>query len=312
MAKEYPQTEEGLQKLLVHLAAARQAGDDAAVGKALLKLAYLVKWVRSDNHEPPFERSHTLALEALEVYRRIDDPAGQVSALIAAAPFELGPEQTGQLDEAELLAAGLADDLLSARVLAARARHLGLVDRDRAKVVALQALELFRSVGNASGQIGIMFSLAILPGERSEKRAFATEGGRLCRDEGDFERGSKLLYLAGMNSEPSELGDLEPLNLEILKLAQDAGDRFAERDLYKNLAEISEAKADVEAAARYIRWHAELEESDGLTPLERWEHNVAMTKMLIAMGKRSGSQETVKMFEEDLAQLKKQRPKRGS
>ncbi|RYG42512.1 hypothetical protein EON79_18725, partial [bacterium] len=59
-----PETEEGLQTLLARLEESRRAGDEAAVGRGLLALAWLVKWVRSDNDEPPFVRAGTLAQEA--------------------------------------------------------------------------------------------------------------------------------------------------------------------------------------------------------------------------------------------------------
>lgn len=295
--------------MLSLLDAARASGDLAKEGHALLELAFMVKWVRSDNHESPFERSHRLALEALEVFRRAEDVSGQISALLLAHPFER-PEQVAEmLAEAERLANALGSELDIARVLAARARKLALTDRDRASVLMHEALALFRKLGNAGGMANCLFSLSITDGTALEKKGYALEAARLYREAGNRDDACKAVQIAVMNAQ--ELGEITALEAEIREGLQDAqavGDRPSEGRFYSYLAEIAEAKGNAEEAAKYLRWKRDLAESDDLSPLERWKEDVTMTKLMIAMAKRMGAKDTVRGFEDELRRLMRAKP----
>lgn len=302
-------TEEGLRGALERLAEGRRTGDNHAVGQALLDLAYLVKWVRSDNHQPPFERSHALALEALALFRTLDDSRGVISAILLAVPFE-SPETAAQLlDEAERLASAGGDGLELARVLGARGRQSALRDRDQAKTQTESALALYRKHGHTQGMAGCHFSLAIMPGTLEAKRAHALEAIRLYRESGNRSEAAKALALAMMNSrEPAELLALEPEVRQSLEEAHEVGNRYDERLCYSYLAQLAEARGDAEEAARFWQWEAELNENDAMTRLERWQGAMETTKMIIAMAKRMGSSETVRTFQAELRRLKKNKP----
>jgi tetratricopeptide (TPR) repeat protein len=307
---DMPRTEEGLQEALRQLETCRAAGDDIEVGKGLLALSYLVKWVRSDTLESPFVRSHELAIEALEAFRRADNVAGQVRALIAATAMTDPQTRESLLAEAEELARRTGDDNDPARVLAARARSLALTDRKRAAEMHRQTLEIFRRTGNERGQAQALFSLAIGEGTSEEKRDFALEASRLHREQGNPEEAARCAMIAFMNAEEIQpLCDLEALARQGLNDAQSAGDRGQEGHFYSKLALIAADQGRYEEAEKHRRWASELQEADGLTPLERWENEVGMTKTLIAMAKEQGNPSAIAMFKEELKRLKAEKPR---
>ena len=113
--------------------ACKDAGDEVGYAECTLVLAHVVKWVRSDNHESPFERAATLADEALEICRRNQNKPLMIDALLMAAPMK-GPEATRQiLDTALVLAAELGDEHQIAAVLHRKAAFLGLIDKQEAR-----------------------------------------------------------------------------------------------------------------------------------------------------------------------------------
>lgn len=306
---DVPRTEEGLQRLLTLLSEARAARDEATEGRILLALAFIVKWVRSDNDESPFERSHTLALQALEIFRRLGDASGQISALLSAAPFEPRDSSAAMLAQAQQLAAESGNDFEIARVLSARARQMGLVDRAQAKLLTKEALAIFRALGNAGGAAGCLFSLSIADGTPAENREYALEAAKLYREAGNRNEAGHAVMIALMNAkEPGEVVSLEPHIKEALEDAQTTGDRHTEGQCYGYLAQVAEAKGDAEEAAKYLRWKGDLKDSDGLSPLERWRENMAMSKTMIAMAKRMGNKDMGRMFQDELRRLKRNKP----
>lgn len=305
-----PQTEEGLQQVLRQLGERRAAGDLIEVGNGLLALAFLVKWVRSDTAQPPFVRSHELALEALEVFRRAGDRKGQARALVAASPMA-GPEaRASMLSEAQSLAADVGDENDVAMTLAAQARALAMSDREGAAALHRRVLDIYRRTGNQRGQAQALFSLAITLRSLEEKRDLALEGARLFRAVGDPSEASRCVSLALMHAKKIEpLANLGGLAQEGLKDALDGGNRSLEHLFYEQLAHIAVAKGQIDEAEKYRRWAADLQDADGLTPRERWEYEVETTKEMIATAKAMGHKDAAKAFQEELKRLKAAKPR---
>lgn len=297
------QTEEGLQEVLRRLAECRAAGDQVGIGYALLNLSFLVKWVRSDTDQAPFERSHELALEALEVFRSVDEPRGLVRSLIAASPLAAPEVRESFLSEAEQIAWELGDENQIAAVLAARARSLALYDRSAATKLHERVLKTFESTGNQRGKAQTLFALAIGSGTASEKLEFAREAAHLYRELGDPAQASRCMSVALLNAEEIHpIGELRELAKAGLADALTAGDRLQERHFYEKLAQISKANGDEALVEQYGRWAKDLEDSDGLSPLERRELDVQMGKWLASYARAQGLEDADE-FEAELGRL---------
>src|SRR5207248_2761437 len=156
---------------------------------------------RSDNDDPPFERSQSLALQALEVFRRCGERRGEATALIQTAPMSEPAVADMRLQEAEDIARSLGDRLLIANVIAARGRAMSLRDRVRAMELTLEALAMYRELGNERGIAGCLFGLAIAPGKSSEKRDYAVEAFHRYREAGDTEEAGRALSVSVMNAD---------------------------------------------------------------------------------------------------------------
>ena len=305
---DVPRTQEGLQLVLRRLEECHTAGDLVGLGNGLLTLGLLVLWVRFDTALPAFVRSQDLALQALEAFRKADNKEGQVRALVRASSTADPLTREKMLSEAENLAEGLGDDYI-AMVLAARARALALSDRARAAELQRSVLEIYRRTGNQKGLARCLFSLSIGEGPSDERRDFALEAASLYRALGDSAEASRCITLAMKSAEKIQpLVDLEPLARQGLQDALNAGSRSQEQSFYRKLALIAAAKGQIEEAETYRRWAADLEDSDGLTPRERWKKEVDMTKMMIAMMKAQGQKEAAKTFQEELKRLKASKP----
>lgn len=305
-----PRTEEGLQQVLHGLERCRAASNLVEVGNGLLALSFLVKWVRSDTSQPPFVRSHELALEALEAFRQARDVKGQVRALVAATAMTDPGTRESLLSEAASLAEEIGDEDCVAMVLAAKARGLALADREQASELQRRVLEIYRRTGNERGIAQCLFSLSIGSGTSAEKRDCAVEAARLYREMREPAEAARCVMIAMMNAEEIEpLGELESLAREGLQDALDAGDRGDEGHFYGKLAVVVAAKGQFEEAAKYQRWAADLRDADGLTPLERWKGEVEMAKMMIGMAKTQGHKDAAKLFQDELKSLKASKPK---
>lgn len=305
-----PRTEEGLQQVLSKLAACRAAGDLEETGYGLLELSYLVKWVRSDTGQPPFFRSHELALEALAIFRRAGHEIGQVRSLVAASALADARRREQMLLEGEALAQKIGDENLVAMVLSARARAIALSDPARAVELHLRVLETYRRAGNLRGQANCLVSLAITSAEGpAMKRDFATEAAQLYRDAGDPKEASRCVAVALWNAEEIQpLSELEDLARQGLEDALDAGDRLQEGHFYSKLAPISVAKGQIEEADKFRQWASDLQDADGMTPLDRWEDNVATTRLMAEIAKSQGNTKAAKMFLDELKRLKGSKP----
>lgn len=305
-----PRTEEGFQKILLQLQRCRAEGNDVEIGNGLLALSYLVKWVRSDTEASPFVRAHELSLEALEIFRRAENANGQIRALINATVMADPKTREEMLAEAENLAERTGDENIVASVLAAKARKLGLSDRPQAEVLQQRVLAIYRRTGNKAGQANSLFSLSILEGTSEQKRDYALEAASLYREMGDYGQAARTMSIALMNAtEIQPLVELEDLVRQGLQNALDSGEHCLEERFYNDLAFISAAKGQVEEAAKYRRWAQDIQDSDGLTPLERWKEDIEMTKMIISMSKVSGSKDAVDTFKMELKRLKASKPK---
>jgi hypothetical protein len=305
-----PRTEEGLQQVLSRLTACRAAGDLEETGNGLLELSYLVKWVRSDTEQPPFVRSHELALEALAIFRRAGHERAQVRSLVAASALANPRAREEMLAEGESLAQKLGDQNLIAMVLAARARSIALSDSAKAAELHRPVLEIYRRTGNLKGQANCLLSLAITGDEGpAEKRDFATKAANLFRDAEDPKEASLCVSVALWNAEEIQpLTELEDLARQGLEDALNAGDRLQEGHFYGKLALIAVAKSQIEEADKFRRWAKDLQDADGMTPLQRWEDEVATTKQMAEIAKSQGNVAAAKVFRDELKRLKASKP----
>jgi hypothetical protein len=304
-----PKTEDGLQEVLRRIESSRQAGDDVETGLGLLSLSHLVKWVRSDTDANPMERSRELALEALELFRRIHHKAGQIRALVAALPFSSPLEREEMLEQADALAEGVDDKNCLAMVLAARSRMIALSDFPRAVVLQRQALEIYRALGNLQGQARCLFSLSIYVDVAEEKRDAALESARLSRQLGDPADASRAVTIALMSATSLQpLESMEPIVRQGLQDAIAAQDSGQQAWFYSKLAQIATIQNDPERATFFQALSAKHSNPDGMTPLEKWQFDVGMLTALLEMTTRQESPKAQEMFRTSLEQLKANKP----
>ncbi|MBS1715160.1 MAG: hypothetical protein JST30_12575 [Armatimonadetes bacterium] len=307
---DYPRTEEGLQAALGARERAREAGDAAAEGDALLALSFLVKWVRSDTCTAPFERSLELALEAIDVFRRIGDQKGEVRALIrAVSPMD--PLLTQErLAKAREIAEGLGDMKLIADVTAALARSSGLTDKAMSQRLSREALSLYEGLGDFRGQAGCHFSLSIAPGESRDKMLHAVQAFELYRRSGDAEEAGRALMPAMMNAETdADKAALEPHCLLALEDARASGEASRIKPLLRQLAAIALAQDDLKTARARLQEERSLLDPEEPSPIEQWETNVYFTKMMLSVAQKGGSKEDVGELRRSLGDLMRNRPR---
>ncbi|HLO97568.1 MAG TPA: hypothetical protein VK171_03135 [Fimbriimonas sp.] len=308
---EVEQTEAGLQQVLQKLQECRAAGDLVETGYGLLALSYLVKWVRSDTNSPPFVRSQELALEALKTFRQTSDKIGLLNSLIVASAMTDPTTRETYLTEAESIALELGDENKLAAVIAARARGLALSDRKAAAVLHHRALEIYRRTGNTTHQAQCLFALSITDDSAEERHDYALEAAQLFRSVKDPAMAAKCVQLALMNArEFTPLGDLEDLAKQGLQDALAAGERGFPWTMYRQLSAIAAAKGNLEEMHQYRQLADEAEAMDGLTPFERWQLDVELTKQMIKTAKDQGDTEMVTEFKKMLKELKSDRPKK--
>lgn len=304
-----PKTESGLQECLRLIAKFRAEGDLVELGNGLLELSFLVKWVRSNTNMAPFNRSQELAQEALDVFRQAGDERGQVRALLSVVPFSSPTTRDQMFQEADEIACRLGDERLLASVLAARARTLAMSNRAEAKILHLRTLEIFRRVGTPADVARCLFGLSIADGTSEEKRDYALEAAEVYRSEDMLDDSARCMSIAMMNAEEvTPISELEDLIRLGLKDATGAEKPSLMSHFYNKLALAAVEKGQLDDAGEYRQRAASLDD-DGTTPLERWKSDIAMTKTIIAMGKTQGNKEAVKMFQEELKQLKANKPR---
>lgn len=121
---------------------------------------------------------------------------------------------------------------------------------------------------------------------------------------------ARCVDIALMNAEEIEpLASLEPLVRQGLEDAKAADKAFQIRSFYDKLALIAAEKGRPDEANQYRQLAKELQNVDGQTPLERWESDVEMTKMLLATFKAEGNKEAEREFRKALKELKAAKPK---
>lgn len=309
---DVPQTEAGLQTLLARLDESRAEGNERAVGYGLLALAWLVKWVRSDNDEPPFVRALTLTNEALAIFRRIGDTRGQLAALQETSIF-LSPEEVDRRhDEAMRLTEEIGEEMARGRTLAARARTMGSRDLKAAVRYGREALAIFLRHDAKKPAAAALLGLAIHLENRQEKYAAALESARLYREVGESLHAGRSAVVAVMYGESFlSWPEMAPVVRQGLADALAGADSVSERILYKHLARVAAAEGNPDEAAGFLdRWRA-LDESDG-TPRERWQHDVRIVRTLLAASRASGNLQGVQAFRQELRRLRRRRPRRRS
>lgn len=302
---DFPKTEEGFQQALAQLKACREAGDHRQVGYGLLKLSFLVKWVRSDKDTDPFKQSAELAKEAYEEFLLVGDETGLVKALVAASAtidFESGERC---LSQAQDIAETLGDEVLLADVMAGRGRKLGLCSKAAAFQLSLAALVIYEKHDLKAKQATCLFSLSLQSNIQADKSEYAIQASKLYREVGDLEEAARCLQVAGLMNESLDPTTREQLLRQSLEDALAVGNRSLEGGAYLALSKVLAEKGDKEEAAKYVRWANEIESADGLTPKERRKERMMFTKNLIGMMKKQGNHEGAKVFQNELERLKR-------
>lgn len=268
----------------------------------------MVKWVRSDTDADPLARSGELASEALEIFRRTNNPKGQVKALVAAVPFA-GDQKNALLEEAEGLAAQIEDENYAASVVWAQARTMAMRDRPKAAALSRKALDLYRKTGNRSGQAGCLFTLATQPDDYEERLSAATEAAEIYRELDRKKDASRSMSLAIMAANHVRTAaDIEVLARQGLKDSVESNYWSQAQRFCEHLADALNAQGKDDEADAYRKRAKEFEADDGLTPMQRWQQDVDMTNMLIEQFRTEGNAESEKMFRKRLEELMDERP----
>jgi hypothetical protein len=292
-------TESEFLALLGERDLAREEGREADYAECLLLLAHFVKWVRSDNDEPPFVRATTLSLEALPIYERLGDTKGQISALLSAVPGVPPEKATAFLATAMDLAKESGDELQVAKVLNRQAARAGMSDRNLASQLNREALIIYERHGDRSGQAACQYSLIMTSGDDYVARVAALSGADLYESVGDPKMASKCLSLAlHFHAKSLTLDTQLKLAERGLKLAQQTTWRSLEGSFYRDLSRIHQEMGNPEESAQYNRWHKEIQDSDGLTEKQRSRNNKRFAKQMSAFAKLTGHLNAAKMFRE--------------
>ena len=299
--------EADLEALVVERNECLARGDELGYARCLLVLAHVVKWVRSENEQHPFERANSLALEALPILERLGDQNGVIGALLMAAPG-LGPEKGSQaIDSALEIARTLGDELLVARVLSRRAASLSGADSLRSIEILEECLEIYTRLGQVGGQASCHFSLVIRNSDEGKCLEHALRAAELYRSIQNYKEAAKSMSLALLYFENMSLADRRSLTEIALKDAQAAGNRSFEGSIYGRLSKICAEEGDFEDAKRYATWAQEFADSDGMTPKERRREEVAQTKYFANLAESMGQSEAAKSFRQHLAALRKKK-----
>ncbi len=265
-----------------------------------------MKWVRSDNHEPPFARAATPSNKALEVLRRCGDKHDLIDALGAASVSQEPAKGAAMLEEAMSLAVDLGDDEARASVLARMSSRMAFTDRAQAVRLSREALEVYRRLGNVRGQAQCLFSLAIQEDSPELKKEAALESAALNRSLGKYADAARAMSLAVMYGEELQgLVAQEELLLQGLADAQASNTMSLESHCYAQLAKVAVLKGDTEAAERYQRWHNELESADGLTPRQRKNNDRRMMKDVLQLARKTKNNQAIELFKEMIAKTRK-------
>ena len=254
----HPKTEEGLLATIRQIEECRHSGAMDELGNGLLAMSFLVKWVGSDNLEPPFERSRTLALEALEVFTSIGHRKGECRALRQSVPNSSPEQQQEFFARATLIAEELGDDAEVARTLAARARATLRSNRAEAEQLLRSALEIFQELGDRIGEASTHFSLVSCVSASEEKYTNGVSAFEAYRQCGVPDDAVKALVLAmhyGSMCEPRP--ELESLLEQGVELATSIDDHSSMASFYVHLALLESERGDSDKAQRYLDLQAE-------------------------------------------------------
>lgn len=258
---EVPKTEEGLQQLLKGIKKARKTGNDLELGYGSLALSHLVKWVRSDNDTPIFERSYELAHQAYEAFLRSGNKSGQVRALIAGtANFIDNKTKSDLLNQAEEIANETGDETLIADVLAARGRAHDLYSLDECSQFNRRALNVYRRTGNPVGNAKTLFSLALTSKSDAEKFECAIQAAQFCRLNGDPDRAAGMVSL-GLRNAPKTVPSETRYELAIqgLRDGLDADQAVFVLIFIEHLADICISLNRLELARKFQGWTSRFE-----------------------------------------------------
>ncbi len=234
-----PRPKRGCRKVLAQIEDCRRTGDNLELGKGLLRLSYLVKWVRSDTNESPFFRSHALSTEALAIFRELGEKQLMCRALRAASALTDPQTGTAMLDEAELLATELGDAEELATVWNTRAAKAGMADPNRAIELSRKALAAFERLGDKHGAAWCLFSLAIQLRDKMEVVEVAFRATALYRELGDPKQAYKTATLVGLYSKDSDLPQYKTFFEDAVKDAQAGLSPVSEAGFYTKLAIIA-------------------------------------------------------------------------
>ena len=245
-------TEAEFDTLLAERDLARKESREADYVECLMLLSHFVKWVRSDNHEPPFARATTLALEALAIYERLGNPKGQISALLAATPGS-PPEKAAEfLTRANGLAVESGDELQIANVLRLQAARAGMSDRTWSAQLNRDALAIYERHGHRSGQAACYASLVLVSGDDQEALTAALTGADLYEALGDPKNAARCLSMAlQFHAKSIKIDDQLRLAERGQRLVQQVTWPGLEASFYSALGRIHKELGNHEESAKY-------------------------------------------------------------
>jgi len=152
-------------QLLMVLERSREAALRKEEARALLGLADVVKWV--DTGKNGFAESERLAKESLVIYEELEDKLGMARCwqmLASSVDYEKGLQICR---DALAVFREIEDRSEIARSLDRLASLTVFRDREEAKLLRTEALEIYEDLGDVAGQAGVLFGLSI--GEMSNR-----------------------------------------------------------------------------------------------------------------------------------------------
>jgi hypothetical protein len=200
---------------------ARASGDRRALGWALIHLSQLARQIGLGEGGEAFPNAARAGLQAVEIFRELDDPKGLSTALrVGAVPF-VGVNTVSMLEEAIQVASDAGDrEQMAWGLLAA-----GRMQSDHLRVA--EALSLFAELKHAAGEGYATQSYAIqAPVPRIEKAVLLERAGDLLFAAAEMRDAHRALLMAETFGSP-DIGTDERIRLleRSLMLAENASDR---------------------------------------------------------------------------------------
>jgi tetratricopeptide (TPR) repeat protein len=247
-AREKARLEAAHTNFAMSLAEAREAGDKALMGRALVALADLAFHFNPYPGRSPFELRKDLAEEALALFQQIGDKAGEIRARRVLASVCGGRKPLEQLRRSLELAEELGDKKAVADTLERMGATIALTSKPKALGYKEKALAIYQEIGDKAGEAQAHFSLAVqfMVDDLARMRKHGQTALALYRELGREERVAEMLMF--FTSDEMPLEEQEANWTETREICRRLRIDIWEASALDRLAEIAEERGDSERA----------------------------------------------------------------